>query len=128
MRLSAGAKSSVCPFTHMPVRCTAWKNSAVDRSVRNPGMASSLSIVPPVKPRPRPLIFAMGMPQAAAIGPIISVVLSPTPPVLCLSTLIPLMAERSFTEPESLIASVIAVSSLSLSPVKQMAISMADIW
>ena len=52
------------------------------------GIAPSLSIVPPVKPRPRPLILATGTPQAAAAGPAISVVLSPTPPVLCLSTLI----------------------------------------
>ena len=42
--------------------------------------------MPPVWPSPRPLIFPNGTPQAATIGPTASVVLSPTPPVECLST------------------------------------------
>ena len=48
-----------------------------------------LSMVPPVWPRPRPLILAILTPQAATMGVITSVVLSPTPPVECLSTLMP---------------------------------------
>ena len=42
--------------------------------------------MPPVWPSPRPLIFPTGTPQAATIGPTAIVVLSPTPPVECLST------------------------------------------
>ena len=50
-------------------------------------MASSLSSVPPVWPRPRPLIIGNGRaPPAATIGARMSEVLSPTPPVECLST------------------------------------------
>ena len=91
-------------------------------------MDSSLSIVPPVNPRPLPLIFAMGTPQAAAMGATISVVLSPTPPVLCLSTLMPLISCRSMVCPECSMASVRQnVSRLSM-PWKQMAISSADVW
>ena len=58
-------------------------------AVLNPGILSSLSTVPPVCPRPRPLILATLTPQAATMGPVTRVVLSPTPPVLCLSALIP---------------------------------------
>ena len=42
--------------------------------------------MPPVCPSPRPLIFPTGTPHAATIGPTAIVVLSPTPPVECLST------------------------------------------
>ena len=49
-------------------------------------MDSSLSSVPPVCPSPRPDIIGTSAPQAAASGASISDVLSPTPPVLCLST------------------------------------------
>ena len=55
-------------------------------AVEKPGIASSLSIVPPVNPRPLPLILATVHPAALAIGATISVVLSPTPPDECLST------------------------------------------
>ena len=47
-RRSAGAISSVCPTRAQPVRSIARRTSASDRRVRNPGMASSLSSVPPV--------------------------------------------------------------------------------
>ena len=42
--------------------------------------------MPPVWPSPRPLIFPNGTPQAATIGATAIEVLSPTPPVECLST------------------------------------------
>ena len=42
--------------------------------------------MPPVWPSPRPLIFPNGTPQAATTGPTAIDVLSPTPPVECLST------------------------------------------
>ena len=54
-------------------------------SVENPAKLSSLSMVPPVCPSPLPLILATEMPHAATIGVSASDVLSPTPPVLCLS-------------------------------------------
>ena len=50
------------------------------------GIDSSLSIVPPVNPNPLPDILAMFTPHDATSGASISVVLSPTPPVECLST------------------------------------------
>src|SRR5664279_4275843 len=49
-------------------------------------MASSLSNVPPVWPSARPLIMGTASPQAAAMGATRKLVLSPTPPVECLST------------------------------------------
>ena len=70
----------------MPISRTCSTNASVVSSTSNPGIASSLSSVPPVCPSPRPLIFPNGTPQAATIGPTASVVLSPTPPVECLST------------------------------------------
>ena len=70
----------------MPTSRTWATNSSSVSSVRNPGIDSSLSSVPPVWPSPRPLIFPSGTPQAATIGPTASDVLSPTPPVECLST------------------------------------------
>ena len=65
-----------------------------------PGTASILSMVPPVWPRPRPLILATGTPQAATMGTMTSVVLSPTPPVECLSTLTPGIEDKSTLSPE----------------------------
>ena len=48
-------------------------------------MDSSLSSVPPVWPRPRPDSCGTATPQAATSGASGSVILSPTPPVECLS-------------------------------------------
>ena len=48
-------------------------------------MDSNLSAVPPVCPSPLPLIFRTLTPRDATIGTTIKVVLSPTPPVECLS-------------------------------------------
>ena len=90
-------------------------------------MLSSLSMVPPVWPSPRPDIFAIFTPQAAIIGHRTKLVLSPTPPVECLSAFTPEMAERSTVSPERIIAIVIATVSAWSRPRKYMAISMADI-
>ena len=86
-------------------------------------MAANLSTVPPVWPRPRPLNMGQGTPQAATMGPRIRVVLSPTPPVLCLSTLMPGTEERSIRLPESRMARVRARVSSVVMPRQQMAIS-----
>jgi hypothetical protein len=104
------------------------KNSSPERLVLKPGIASSLSTVPPVCPSPRPLILATGNPNAARIGTTTRVVLSPTPPVECLSTVIPLIADKSTVSPEATIARVKAVVSSALMPLKYIAISNADIW
>ena len=93
-----------------------------------PGMASSLSSVPPVWPRPRPEIIGTGTPQAATIGASTSDTLSPTPPVECLSTLTPSMSDRSRTVPLWSIARVRATVSSSLSPRRNAAMRKADIW
>ncbi len=69
-------------------------------------MDSSLSIVPPVIPKPLPLNFATGIPRAAIIGVTTSVTLSPTPPVECLSILKPSIDVKSMTSPDSIIAFV----------------------
>ena len=50
-----------------------------------PGIDSSLSRVPPVWPSPRPDSCGTGTPQAATRGASGRVILSPTPPVECLS-------------------------------------------
>ena len=87
--LSAGAIFADWPMIANPKSFTVSKNASSSMAVARPGIDSSLSIVPPVNPRPRPLILATLPPHAATSGPTTRVVLSPTPPVLCLSTLIP---------------------------------------
>ena len=75
--------------------------------------------MPPVCPSPRPLIFPTGTPQAATIGPTAIVVLSPTPPVECLSTTLrPSAAPRSSVRPLRIIASVSAYVSAGVIPRK----------
>ena len=92
-----------------------------------PGKLSSLSSVPPVWPRPRPDIFAIFTPQAETIGQRIRLVLSPTPPVECLSALMPFMGLRSRVSPEFIMDMVRSRVSLSLMPRKMMAMHIADI-
>jgi len=112
----------------MPIRSTPSRKRSTDRFTSKPGIASNLSSVPPVCPRPRPLIMGTRTPAAAAMGPRMSDVLSPTPPVLCLSTLTPGISEKSSTSPEWSIASVSAwVSAVSM-PLMRMAMSSALIW
>ncbi len=85
--------------------------------------------MPPVCPSPRPLIFPSGTPHAATIGPTEIDVLSPTPPVECLSTTLrPSAAPTSSVSPERIIASVSAKVSAPLSPLKKTAMHHAAIW
>ena len=93
-------------MTAQPTRFTMERNSSRPIAVRMPGMLSILSTVPPVCPSPRPLIFATFTPHDAAIGTITRLVLSPTPPVECLSTVTPSTPERSTVSPECAIARV----------------------
>ena len=81
----------------------------------------------PVYPSPLPLILITGIPQAATIGPIIKVVLSPIPPVECLSTFIPGISSNSKISPLSINILVRAKISSSVIPLIQIAISKEDI-
>ena len=96
--------------------------------MEKPGIDSSLSSVPPVCPSPRPLIFANGTPQAATTGPRAIEVLSPTPPVECLSTTFLPRAARSIVSPLATMASVSACVSAGVRPSKYTAMQNAAIW
>ena len=124
---SAGATSVVCPIKAKPCFASCSLNSSIVRSVRKPGMDSSLSSVPPVWPSPRPDIIGTTTPAAAARGADIILVLSPTPPVECLSTLIPGMELRSTVSPERTMHSVAALTSRSVIPEWKTAMRKADI-
>ncbi len=127
-RRSAGTSVSDWPASTRPVRARMSRNSGGSRAVRKPGIVSSLSRVPPVWPRARPLIIGTATPQAATMGPRGMLTLSPTPPVECLSTLAAGTWEKSRVSPECSMASVHAASSSPSSPSLKMAISRADIW
>jgi hypothetical protein len=99
--LSAGAICAVWPIKAQPMADSDALISEIDRFVLNPGIDSSLSSVPPVCPSPRPDIIGTTPPHAATSGAMTIEVLSPTPPVLCLSTFTPGMSERSTREPEA---------------------------
>ncbi len=87
--LSAKTMSLLCDMIENLFFNNIFLKSSNSNSVLNPGMLSNLSIVPPVCPNPLPDILGTYTPQEATIGPIIKLVLSPTPPVLCLSTVTP---------------------------------------
>ena len=117
--------SPVWALLAKPVSMRLARKASGLSSTRSPGMAEYLSTVPPVWPSPRPLNMAQGTPQAATMGPRTRVVLSPTPPVECLSTFTPGTADRSRRAPESRMARVSArVSRVSI-PRRQMAMSRA---
>ena len=84
--------------------------------------------MPPVCPSPRPDIIGTFTPHAAASGARTSDVLSPTPPVLCLSTFTPGMPDRSTRMPDRTIASVSQAVSSAVMPRRTMAISRAEAW
>ncbi len=120
--LSAGVRLPVWLISTMRLSFANRIASSSVTSTRKPGIDSSLSIVPPEKPSPRPLIFTTGTSTDATSGASTSVVVSPTPPVLCLSALKPATPERSNILPERAISIVrLAVSSASI-PLKNTAI------
>ena len=67
-------------------------------------------------------------PADAASGAAIRLVLSPTPPVECLSTFTPGTEDKSTVSPERSKQSVSADTSLSVMPAKNTAMRNADIW
>jgi hypothetical protein len=87
-------------------------------------MASNLSSVPPVCPRPRPEIIGTNTPQAASIGARINDTGSPTPPVECLSNTGPSKSHLS-TSPLSRIPHVNATRPASDNPFRQTAMAKA---
>ncbi len=91
-------------------------------------MASSLSRVPPVCPSARPTSMGAPTPQAATSGARQIEILSPTPPVECLSTLGPGMSASDSRSPDSIIARVQARSSAGCIPRNRIAINSAATW
>ena len=114
--MSAGTRLPLCPIIAILILLTLFINCSSVNSTEKPLKLSNLSIVPPVWPRPLPDIFATGIPRDATSGVKHIDVLSPTPPVECLSTLIPLILDKSITSPELTIDIVkLAVSLLDIS-------------
>ncbi len=97
------------------------------RSARHPEMDSNLSSVPPVWPSPRPDSWGTAAPQAATSGARGNVILSPTPPVECLSTVGRGRPLKSIVDPDAIIADVHRLSSERVMPRQKMAIARAAI-
>ena len=126
--LSAGTKSPVWPIIAIPTSSTCFLNCSSDKKQLNPSIDSNLSKVPPVWPRPLPDILATLSPHAATIGPSAIEVLSPTPPVECLSALIPGIDVKSITSPLFIIALAKYAVSSSFIPFKTIAIRRELVW
>ena len=126
--LSSGVKFLVWETTAKPVSSTCFINFSSDKATLKPGMLSSLSIVPPVIPNPLPLILAIFMPNDAHIGPIIIVVVSPIPPVECLSTKFSIFSPKWSSSPLFKNISVKARVSVKFIPLITIAIKRALIW
>ena len=97
--------------------------SSLDSAARQPGIDSSLSRVPPVWPRPRPDSWGTATPQAATSGASGSVILSPTPPVECLSAVGRESDEKSIRSPEAIMAPVQRAISRRSIPLSRIAIA-----
>ena len=101
--------------------------SSFDSAARQPGIDSSLSSVPPVWPRPRPESCGTATPNDATSGASGRVILSPTPPVECLSTVGLPRPAKLMRSPEAIIASVITRISSRVMPLSSTAIAKAAI-
>ena len=112
----------------IPMFFTFSINSSIFISVLYPGIDSSLSTVPPVNPKPLPDIFATGTPSDAIIGINTNVILSPTPPVLCLSITVLEILDKSNISPEWAISNVKFVVSSLFNPFIYIAIIKAAAW
>ena len=125
--LSAGARPDPAAQMTAPTDSSWASISSLLRAARQPGMDSSLSRVPPVWPSPRPESWGTATPQAATSGASGKVILSPTPPVECLSAVGRDSPEKSSRSPEAIIASVQRCSSSGSSPTNAIAMASADI-
>ena len=103
--LSAGARPEPAAQITAPTSSSWVIICSFVTSARHPGIDSSLSSVPPVCPRPRPESCGTATPHAATIGANGRVILSPTPPVECLSLVGRDSPEKSSRSPERIIAS-----------------------
>ena len=93
---SAGARSPLWPESTIPIFETWSKNSCLGQVNPIPGDGFQFIEGATAEiPDPRPDIFATFRPQAATRGSTTRVVLSPTPPVECLSTALPMIGVRS---------------------------------
>ncbi len=101
--------------------------SSLLSAARQPGIDSSLSRVPPVWPSPRPDSCGTATPQAATSGASGRVILSPTPPVECLSAVGRDSVEKSIRSPDAIIAAVQRAISVRFMPLSRIAIARADI-
>jgi hypothetical protein len=81
-----------------------------------------------VWPSPRPDIIGTATPQAATRGARGIEILSPTPPVECLSILGAGRSEKSSVSPDATIADVHVASSAGSRPLMTIAIAIAAIW
>lgn len=125
--LSAGASPSPAAQITAPVVSRTSSISAFERWARQPGMDSSLSRVPPVWPRPRPLSWGTAAPQAATSGASGRVILSPTPPVECLSVVGRESESKFIRSPEAIMAAVQRAISVRFIPFSRIAMASADI-
>ena len=125
--LSAGARPEPAAQTTAPTSRSCARSSSLLRSARHPGMASSLSRVPPVWPRPRPDSCGTATSNTATKGASGRVILSPTPPVECLSAVGLPSDEKSMRSPEAIIAAVQRAISPRSMPLSRIAIASADI-
>ena len=109
--LSAGARPDPAAQMTAPTS-SSWRIIAsLDRAACQPATDSSLSSVPPVWPRPRPDSCGTATPNTATSGASGRVILSPTPPVECLSAVGRDRPEKSIRSPLAIIAAVqVAIS------------------
>src|SRR5690606_34275399 len=110
-----------------PTSASTASISPVDSDARQPGIDSSLSSVPPVCPSPRPDSCGTYAPQAATSGASGRVILSPTPPVECLSAVGRSRTDQSIRSPESIIAAVQSAISRRVMPLSRIAMANAAI-
>ena len=101
--------------------------SEFESEARQPGIDSNLSKVPPVWPNPLPDSCGTAAPHDATNGTSGKVILSPTPPVECLSTVGRSNIDQSIRSPLRIIASVQRLISWRCMPFKRIAMASADI-
>ena len=124
---SAGARPE--PAAQItPPTSRSWSNiSSLLRLARQPGMLSSLSRVPPVWPSPRPESCGTATPNTATSGISGRVILSPTPPVECLSVVGLPRPSKLIRSPLAIIAMVMSRISRRVIPLRKIAMVIADI-
>ena len=125
--LSAGASPAPAAQITAPQSCKTFNISALLKEAFQPFMDSILSNVPPVWPSPRPDNCGTAAPHAATNGASGKVILSPTPPVECLSTVGRSNIDQFIFSPLAIIASVQREISRLFMPFNKIAISSADI-